>query len=237
MTDADRCDNHDGDLGGSDGNSAQSGMVFRSPRTHTDRARRTVEGNVHPGRPSRSEQPVIPIRGSRPTRDMPGTLEVVCRRRFFLGASASARLQVVTPELPDRSMRSTSNTDGYQSYSIGLAPEFRPHLNKYADLVSNNSVDYVWYNRNDQNAGSDSRPVRPISERASAAAASYPVKLACRCPCAKTTYVRRSPTSYLPDSATAHSGPAPNGGHGLRDERRNKPVEHGTGVTFGMGTV
>ena len=63
---------------------------------------------------------------------------------FFLGGEATARLS-------SGDGTTTSNVDsinfdrrgGQQSYSLRVKPIFKHHLNRYADFVSNNSVDYV----------------------------------------------------------------------------------------------
>ena len=111
------------------GNSAQSGMVFQVTPAYTLTGRGgRVEGNVH-------LRPTFSVgTGDTDPRFMTnegyarGRMEVV-EDVFFLGASASARLGGDTG-IAGPVDAINVNTDGYQSYSIGLAPEFRAHLNK-----------------------------------------------------------------------------------------------------------
>lgn len=72
-----------------------------------------------------------------------GRLEVV-PDNFLLGATASARL-LSNDSTAGNVDAININADGGQSYSFGLQPEFRFHLNQYADLVSLNSFDLVTY--------------------------------------------------------------------------------------------
>ena len=220
------------------GNSAQSGLVFQVTPAYTLTGRGgRVEGNVH-------LRPTFSVgTGDTDPRFMTnegyarGRMEVV-EDVFFLGASASARLGGDTG-IAGPVDAINVNTDGYQSYSIGLAPEFRAHLNKYADLVSNNSVDYVWYNRNDQNAGSDSlsgtahigarsgRIYGPLSWRADASVR-------------KTTYDSRDDQSTSYSAGLGYrlnSTWALNGSLGYETNDVQTSRSSTDGVTWDVGTV
>lgn len=72
---------------------------------------------------------------------------------FFLGADASARL-IGNSATAGRVDAINANADGRQSYSLRLTPQFRHRLNRYADIVSNNAVDYVTYS-GDNASGND----------------------------------------------------------------------------------
>lgn len=65
---------------------------------------------------------------------------------FFLGANAGARL-VGRDANSGQVDAINSRSDGVQTYSVGLTPRFRHHLNKYADIVSENEIDYVTFDR------------------------------------------------------------------------------------------
>lgn len=78
---------------------------------------------------------------------------------FFLGANFNAQLNGTTGVAGNVDAINV-NSDGAQSYSVGLTPEFRFHLNRYADVVSNNSIDYVWYHRDDRDQGDSSSSAR-----------------------------------------------------------------------------
>ena len=69
---------------------------------------------------------------------------------FFLGAQASAKL-VGDSATSGRVDSINADTDGRQTYSLSVTPVFRHRLNRYADFVSNNAIDYV-----DYTGGSDS---------------------------------------------------------------------------------
>ncbi|MCB1775446.1 MAG: TIGR03016 family PEP-CTERM system-associated outer membrane protein [Gammaproteobacteria bacterium] len=74
---------------------------------------------------------------------------------FFLGANASARLygnEGIAGSVDSINI----NSDGGQSYSLGVTPEFRFHLNRYADLVSRNNFNKVWYDDDNSSSRSDS---------------------------------------------------------------------------------
>ncbi len=73
---------------------------------------------------------------------------------FFLGANAGARL--VGRDATSGPVDSiNARSDGTQSYSVGLTPRFRHRLNKYADIVSDNEIDYVTYDRNGSDGNTD----------------------------------------------------------------------------------
>lgn len=87
-----------------------------------------------------------------------GRLEAV-EDRLFIGANAAARLAGRTatsgPVDPVN-----ARSDGVQSYSVGIQPEYRQHINRYADFVSQNSIDYVTYSGDDRDGGNDSTSAR-----------------------------------------------------------------------------
>lgn len=87
-----------------------------------------------------------------------GRVEVV-DNAFFIGANASARLvgNSATSGIVDSI---NVNTDGSQSYSMEITPEFRHHLNRYADIVSNNRLNYVTYGGDNSNSNDSSRSVQ-----------------------------------------------------------------------------
>ncbi len=87
-----------------------------------------------------------------------GRVEVI-DNMFFLGANASARL-VGTSATSGTVDSINARSDGTQSYSFEITPEFRHHLNRYADIVSRNSVNYVTYGGNNRRSDDDSREVR-----------------------------------------------------------------------------
>ncbi len=73
---------------------------------------------------------------------------------FFLGANAGARL-VGRDATSGPVDAINARSDGTQSYSVGLTPRFRHRLNKYADIVSDNEIDYVTYDRNGSEGNTD----------------------------------------------------------------------------------
>lgn len=78
-----------------------------------------------------------------------GQVEVV-EDFFFLGGRAGARL---VGDSPTSGPVDAINGEGSQSFSLALLPEFRHRLNRYANLVSRNAIDYVTYT---DSGGSDS---------------------------------------------------------------------------------
>ncbi len=70
-----------------------------------------------------------------------GQVEVV-EDFFFLGGRAGARL--VGDSLTSGPV-DPINDEGSQSFSLAVLPEFRHRLNRYANLVSRNAIDYVTY--------------------------------------------------------------------------------------------
>jgi uncharacterized protein (PEP-CTERM system associated) len=87
-----------------------------------------------------------------------GRMEVV-EDVFFLGANAGARLYG-NSGIAGGVDAINVNSDGGQSYSAALQPEFRFRPNRYVEVVSNNSIDYVTYSSQDENQGEDSSSVR-----------------------------------------------------------------------------
>ena len=77
---------------------------------------------------------------------------------FFLGATAGARLSGGTGGGSTPVDAINFNADGgSQSFSLRVTPKFRAHLNRYADLVSNNSVDVVKYTKDSNSGSGDSK--------------------------------------------------------------------------------
>ena len=77
---------------------------------------------------------------------------------FFLGANAAARL--VGDSSTSGAIDSINvDSSGRQSYSLQLTPEFRHHLNRYADIVSRNTFNYVTYDGENVNSDDNSRSV------------------------------------------------------------------------------
>ncbi len=137
-----------------DGNDSYTGVVFQlSPRwVATGRSGRTT-ANVN-------YQPTLSYgTGSTDPKALThqllatGRTEVV-RNRFIVDANASAGLrgngassgQVDSINFSDQ---------GQQSYSASVSPEYRHRLNRYADFVSRNNINYVTYSGNDGGSGSD----------------------------------------------------------------------------------
>lgn len=87
-----------------------------------------------------------------------GNVEVV-EDFFFLGARAGARMSGTS--LGSTPVDSINfNTDsGRQSFSLGIDPEFRAHVNRYVDFVSRNAVDFVTYSDDSQGGNNDSQSV------------------------------------------------------------------------------
>ena len=73
---------------------------------------------------------------------------------FVLGGNATAQL---VGNAPGSGPVDSINVDstGRQSYSVQLTPQFHHHLSQYADIVSNNAIDYVGYSGSNVN-GDDS---------------------------------------------------------------------------------
>ncbi len=136
------------------GNDSYTGVVFQlSPRwVATGRSGRTT-ANVN-------YQPTLSYgTGSTDPKALThqllatGRTEVV-RNRFIVDANASAGLR--------GNRASSGQTDainfkdgGQQSYSASVSPEYRHSLNRYADFVSRNNINYVTYSGNDGGSGSD----------------------------------------------------------------------------------
>lgn len=75
--------------------------------------------------------------------------------RLFIGADASARLTGNSSSGARVDAINYNSDGGQQSYSLGISPEYRQHLNRYADFVSSNRFDWVTYGGNDDGDGSD----------------------------------------------------------------------------------
>lgn len=72
-----------------------------------------------------------------------GRMEVV-EDFFFLGGNAAASL-VGDSASSGPVDAINAESDGRQSFAIDITPEFRQHLNRYADIVSFNRLNYVTY--------------------------------------------------------------------------------------------
>jgi uncharacterized protein (PEP-CTERM system associated) len=83
--------------------------------------------------------------------------------RFFIGADASARVTGDTSSGAQVDAVNYNSDGGQQSYSFGLTPEYRQHINRYANFVSRNRVDWVTYSGNDDGDGSDSSSSRTLN--------------------------------------------------------------------------
>lgn len=86
-----------------------------------------------------------------------GRVEVI-ENEFFVGANASAQL-VGSSSSTGPVDAINVDSSGRQSYSVQLTPEFRHHLNRYADIVSQNRIDYVTYDGKNVDGNDDSRSV------------------------------------------------------------------------------
>lgn len=86
-----------------------------------------------------------------------GQVEVI-ENEFFIGANAAARLvgNTATSGTVDAI---NAESDGRQTFSVEITPEFRHHLNQYADIVSNNSINYVTYSGNNARDDDGSRAI------------------------------------------------------------------------------
>jgi uncharacterized protein (PEP-CTERM system associated) len=138
-----------------DGNNSYSGLVLQaSPSINFVGESGRSWANVN-------YQPTFSV-GSGSTDPEFLTHNLVARGRleavedvFFLGANAGAQLY------GDSNYASgvdaiNVNADGGQSYSFGLTPEFRFRLNRYANIVSQNSINYVGYTGDNVSGNSDS---------------------------------------------------------------------------------
>jgi len=73
-----------------------------------------------------------------------GRLEVV-PDTFFLGAKAAAAITGTDSTSAPIDAISFKTDGGQQTFSLALLPEYRQHINRYVDIVSNNSLDWVGY--------------------------------------------------------------------------------------------
>jgi len=76
--------------------------------------------------------------------------------RFFIGFDTSARLTGNDSSSASVDAVNFNTDNGEQVFTFGITPEFRHHLNQYADIVSRNRFDWVNYSGND-NGSEDSR--------------------------------------------------------------------------------
>jgi len=139
------------------GNGAQSGMVLQAiPQIYLSGSGGRVAANLN-----------YSLTASAGTDDMDprplahngfGSVRVEAVEDFFwLGAQATARLSGGSRNSgPVDAIN--ANTDGAnQTFSFAIKPEFRHHLNRYAEIVSLNSFDYVNNDTDDATGSRDSR--------------------------------------------------------------------------------
>lgn len=141
------------DRSGDDGYSGQ--ILQAQPNLHLrgDGGRFTADVNY---------QPVVSVGNSDTdpeflTHDLLGRarLEAV-EDRFFIGADTSARVTGNSSSSASVDAVNFNSEGGQQVFTFGLTPEYRHHINKYADFTSNNRFDWVTYSGNDS-SDSDSR--------------------------------------------------------------------------------
>jgi hypothetical protein len=82
-----------------------------------------------------------------------GRMEVV-DDVFFLGGSATAGL-VGNTSTSGPVDEINAGSDGGQSFAAEIRPEFRQHLNRYADIVSSNRLNYTSFNSDGDSRGDD----------------------------------------------------------------------------------
>ena len=99
-------------------------------------------------------QPIVSVGNSDTdpellTHDLLGRarLEAV-EDKFFIGADTSARLTGNSSSSASVDAVNFNSEGGQQVFTFGLTPEYRHHINKYADFTSNNRFDWVTYSGN-----------------------------------------------------------------------------------------
>jgi len=107
-------------------------------------------------------QPVVSVGNSDTdpellTHDLIGRarLEAV-EDKFFIGADTSARVTGNSSSSASVDAINFNSEGGQQVFTFGLTPEYRHHINKYADFTSNNRFDWVTYSGNN-GSNNDSR--------------------------------------------------------------------------------
>lgn len=73
--------------------------------------------------------------------------------KFFIGADTSARVTSNSSSSASVDAINYNSENGQQVFTFGLTPEYRHHINKYADFTSNNRFD--WATSSGNNSGSD----------------------------------------------------------------------------------
>jgi uncharacterized protein (PEP-CTERM system associated) len=76
--------------------------------------------------------------------------------RFFIGADSTARLTGDSSSSASVDAVNYNSENGQQVFTFGLTPEYRHHINQYADFVSRNRFDWVTYSGNNS-GNNDSR--------------------------------------------------------------------------------
>ena len=84
-----------------------------------------------------------------------GRIEAI-RNQLFIGAQATAGVRGTSSTSGPVDAINYNSDGGEQYYSLRLLPEYRQHLNRYADIVSNNYVDIVKYSGDNDGTQSDS---------------------------------------------------------------------------------
>ena len=138
----------------SDNNSSSGTVVQVSPQiTLTGRGGRSEADLAYRLTASQGTGKTDPIPLAHDLRAR-GRVELV-DQFFWLGGNANAQLVGnSTTSGPVDAINVESS--GRQGYSVQLTPEFRHHLGRYADVVSQNSVDYVAYSGNGVSSNDDS---------------------------------------------------------------------------------
>ena len=137
------------------GNDASSGLVAQvTPRLTLNgqggRSRASVDYGLTASLGSSNTDPEALSHDLRAE----GELEAI-ENFFFLGGRAGAAL-VGNSATSGRVDSISANNDGRQTYSLEITPRFRHRLNRYANIVSNNAIDYVDSTGGSGGSGDDS---------------------------------------------------------------------------------
>ena len=144
------------------GDNAQSGAVLQLAPTFT------LDGQGGRSRGNVVYTPTFSVGGGSTdprffTNDLIARGEIdVVDEVFVLGLNAGAGLQGSTGLASDVDAINVDTDDGRQYYSLGIEPKFFAHLNRYADLVSLNSWNAVWYSRQDDEDREDGSQQRRV---------------------------------------------------------------------------
>lgn len=138
------------------GDDGYSGQVLQAtPNLHLRGESRRTQGDIF-------YQPTISVgNGSTDPEFLThqgvgtGRIEAV-KNRFFIGANASARLTGSSTGGGQVDAINYNSSGGQQSYSLGLSPEYRQHLSRYANLVARSNFNWVTYSGNDDGGSDDS---------------------------------------------------------------------------------